>query len=374
MIEIQGYGCTSAAGEGVQRFFGGLEGGVDHSRAVPAEPRAVGGPFLACTWPTREAGEPVLEKLVAELLRAWNEARERVSLAAEYGVLFASSKGCLEDRVWTEAAPAARDTLTPVLEAFMSRAGLSPRRALAVSNACASSHAALFLASHWIASGLVPQVIVLAADYIGPFVLSGFRALKALSDTRVRPFAKDRDGLRLGDAAACVVVGAGDPGRSGLLLHGVGLDTEGFAATRPQSSGESLARAIRASAGALQSPPDLIVAHATATPANDATEDNVFRRLYPDGTPAITATKWSIGHTLGASGLMDVIAACETMRRGKPFPIATTSDIDPAFRGRYLRAGTPVDGAATDDLLVTSLGFGGVHAAARLTRGRASWH
>ena len=197
--------------------------------------------------------------------------------------------------------------------------------------------------------------------------INGFHALKALSESPgpIRPFSAERDGLRLGEAAAAMVLSR-EPGA--LSLEGIGLDTEGFAATRPSDAGKSLERAILEAAAGSDEAPDLILAHGTGTIANDRIEDQVLGRLYKDSP--ITATKWSIGHTLGTSGMMDLIAACESLRRQESFSIATTEKIDPEFKGHYLHAGASAP-KALDTALVTSLGFGGVHAAARIAwRGR----
>ena len=87
---------------------------------------------------------------------------------------------------------------------------------------------------------------------------------------------------------------------------------------------------------------DLVIAHGTGTPINDACEDRVFTELFRAGAaPAVTATKGSIGHTLGASGAMDVIAACEALRRQRAFAITGARRIDPAEVGEWKWIGYP---------------------------------
>lgn len=368
MISILSYGCTSAAGRGVESFWRGLREGRDHSKELITSKWPVVPPGLAraCVWPQEEVKRPVQVSLTNELLSVWKEAWGVQPAPVELGVIFASTKGCLEDFIWQPSAEAlARDPLTPCLESFLERAGLHPKKSLCVSNACASSHSAIYLAADWLRRGRVSHVLVLAGDRIGPFVYNGFHALKALSEGPgpIRPFSAERDGLRLGEAVGAMVFSR-EP--SSLSLEGIEIDTEGFAATRPSDAGKSLERAVLRAAGL--EVPDLIIAHGTGTIANDRIEDQVLGGLYKDSM--ITATKWSIGHTLGTSGMMDLIAACESLRRQESFCIATTDKIDPEFKGHYLHAG--VSGPRTfATALVTSLGFGGVHAAARVAwRGR----
>jgi 3-oxoacyl-(acyl-carrier-protein) synthase len=91
-------------------------------------------------------------------------------------------------------------------------------------------------------------------------------------------------------------------------------------------------------------------------------EDAVYRRLF--ATVPVTCTKWSVGHTLGASGAVDLIAACEMLRRGEVFRIANTEAPDPAFAARYLTRQARWSGPPPARALVASVGFGGMHGAA----------
>jgi 3-oxoacyl-(acyl-carrier-protein) synthase len=366
MAGIASYGCSSACGRGVESFWKSLIQGERHAHVLPfSSPDPA---LRAGLWPTRVAGASALEELTSELLFALRETLESISsaLLAEIrdgrrlGVILASTKGSIDDWVWktTETNEAESDSLAPVLDNFLARAELTPSRRVCVSNACASSLSALFLADHWIQSGSVEHVLVLAADRVGPFVVNGFHCLRALSPGGSRPFSKSRDGLMLGDGASAILLSSRD---SRFLLHGVGIDAEGYAVTRASESGESVVRACLQIPGLEQHSPELIIAHATGTVINDAAEDGAFQKLFGGRVP-VTATKSTIGHTLGASGAMDVIAACESMRRSRAFRIAGDAEPDPALKGNYLRE-TDIEFTGSR-VLVTSLGFGGIHAAA----------
>ncbi len=107
--------------------------------------------------------------------------------------------------------------------------------------------------------------------------------------------------------------------------------------------------------------PDVIIAHGTATVSNDEVEDSVFSTAFPNGVP-VTCTKWSIGHTLGASAAMDIIAGCMMLKHRAVFGIATTSRLDPSFKSTYLIHGSDRK-FSPQNILISSLGFGGVHGA-----------
>lgn len=364
MSFVKSYGCTSAAGIGVESLWNAVRGGRDCSRPVPIANWPIEPSFSprACLWTDHGSDASASDKLVRELLRAWREARENLPPRFQnFGVILASTKGVVEDHVWGAAEDSeSQDFIAPLLSRFLKEAELNPEISVVVSNACSSSISALWLAESWLERGDVDHVVILAADLVGPFVLQGFQCLHALSATTVRPFAGNRDGLQLGEAAACVVLSRESV--SDLILEGAAIDAEGYAVTRPSPSGESLERAI----AQLKCPePDLIIAHGTGTELNDQTEDRVFSKLFPRA--AVTASKWCIGHTLAASGLVDVILACEAVRRAQAFSISNTEAADPSFSTRYLTSGAPL-GIFPRRVLVTSLGFGGIHAAASVSR------
>jgi 3-oxoacyl-[acyl-carrier-protein] synthase-1 len=306
-----------------------------------------------------EGGGTAAERLARQLVAAWREAG--APAGPRLGVVLASTKGAVEDVVWS-APPAVLkdDTLAPVLARFLELAALTPARALCLSNACSSAHVALELARHWLAARAVEQVLVLAADQAGPFALRGFASLKSLAPERVTPFGAGRQGIQLGEAAVALWLSAAGVAAPVARLAGVATQVEGYAVTRSHEGGATLAAVCRSVCGARE--PGAVIAHGTGTLANDAMEDGVYFRLFGARVP-ITCTKWSVGHCLGASGAVDVVAALAMMRHGL-FAVANTSQLDPAMRARYLtpdrREG---DTQPPASVLVASAGFGGMHGA-----------
>ena len=337
---IQSYGCTTGAGSGTEAFFRALRSGTTAvkkgvSRIPP--PRSTTSLALATEW----------------LLDAFSQAIPPAN--SRLGVILASTKGAIEDYLTSSRDGSwelLSDPLTPVLKNFTLKAGLKPVREIVISNACASSHAAFFLGKRWLETKVCDQVLVAAVDIVGEFVEKGFRTLRAITESIPRPFCADRDGLALGEGAAVVLLSASP---SPVELMNVKLVTEGSALTRPSDIGRGLEQACVEAVST--NPMDFIVAHGTGTKANDAVEATVFRRHF--STVPVTGTKWCIGHTMGASGAMDVIAACESLRQQRLFSIATHSQVD-AKLGITL---VPHYGEAVlGNALVTSLGFGGMNA------------
>jgi hypothetical protein len=344
----------------VDRLWNGVSSEPSFLRPVATEnwPCALSFVPLACRWPG-ERFTSQKELLLQHLHLAWREALAKISRVdlGRVGVLLASTKGLVEDVIWNGSAE--QDLLTPLLYDFCRQAELQPTVQWVVSNACSSSLSALWMAREWLQQERVDSVIVLAVDGVGPFVLQGFQCLHALSAGLSKPFAGDRDGLQLGEAAAVLILSDKLPGPQ---LAGVAIDVEGYSVTRPSPSGESLKRALRQLPGI----PDSIIAHGTGTQLNDVTEDKAFFETY-GSRPWITGSKWSIGHTLGACGAVDTILACEVLRRGQIFALGQTTQVDAGFRGKYVTAGRSVS-EACHKVLISSLGFGGVSAAALIER------
>jgi hypothetical protein len=355
---INAAGLVSTHGVGIRKFSDALFAGLSAPKQSQQKwPVLANGRSTAFYFAERSYDKSVRDQLVQNLYLAWQEVEgELPSLAKNYALIFASTKGCSEDFVWQEASPTAQDPFTGIVEDFFVRSQLQPNFWICVSNACASSHSAVVLAKEWIESKRVEQVIIIAADWIGPFVMQGFHSLKALSPSVMRPFSGQRDGLLLGEAAAALVLGHSKLQKTDPKIFGAAIDCEGFAATRPTQTGDSLRRAIQKSLA--DQAPDIIIAHGTATIANDSAEDCA---LTPWSAP-ITCTKWSVGHTLGASGLIDVIAAREILKRETSFAIATCETVDPSFKGNILTPQQP-DLSRPQSALITALGFGGIHGA-----------
>jgi len=364
---ILSYGCSSAAGPSVSAFWKALRSGTDHARPSPGFSSSVS------SWPD-SSSISATDLLVRHLLFAWKDCLDGlpgnlkdgvVFHPGRLGVILASTKGCIDDWVWQQNPDLSGDPYGPLLEKFIIAAELSPLETICVSNACASSLTATLLGREWLSQNRVDHVLVLAVDRAGPFVHKGFETLRVVSSSVSRPFGKGRDGLCLGDAAAAILLC-----REGGLseIEGIATDTEGFAVTRPEQSGSSLRRACLG-AGAPHRVPDLIIAHGTGTVINDQVEDDVMTALFGEHKIPVTGTKWSIGHTLGASAAMDVIAGCEVLRTQSAFRIANTQEVDPQLRGNYLSANADLaDPFHAERILISSLGFGGVHAAMMLRK------
>lgn len=232
------------------------------------------------------------------------------------------------------------------------------------SSACSSGLHAVVDALMALRFGAAPFVIAAAVDALSPIGVAGFARAGACGSAQSRPFALDRDGLVIGEAAAAVCIGAGGASVLAEIL-GVGMSCDAWHPTAPQPSGYGLAQAIRRAledAGLELGHVAAIVAHGTATKKNDAVEAAVIARLWPARPPAVTSLKHSLGHPMGAAGLINLIAAAQASHSGF-LPPASANDYA-AEPGIDLVTGAAREIGRGAPVLALASGFGGNNVAA----------
>lgn len=308
--------------------------------------------------------ENICKTLAARLFKVTQEATDINDLnnTKSLGIIFASTKGSIEDYIWDENSDLNQFPLKNVLDQFLVLLNLTkPSLNICVSNACASSHAALYEARSLLSSKQCTKVLVIATDFIGPFISTGFKSLRALSNGYSKPFSIDRSGLMLGEAACALVV---SNEKSIYKISDVDIYNEGYAVTSPSEDGRGILTCIK---NVLKKNPDMAIAHGTGTLLNDKVEDHVFARLKNElGYEFdITCTKWATGHTLGASGLVDLIAGIACFEKQEVFPIKHLETLEHLETKTYVQNKKK---KIIKDILVLSLGFGGTNSALLLTK------
>ena len=188
-----------------------------------------------------------------------------------------------------------------------------------VSAACASGQTAVALAMRELKAGKCRHALVAGGDIASEFVTSGFAALGALSRTVCRPYDSARDGLTLGEAAAAVLLTCAEPGPGRLLAAAETCDAAHI--TAPDLSGRELRNACLAASAGLP-PPGGIIGHGTGTVYNDQAEIAALQAVFPGGMPPVFSLKGNFGHTLGATGVLQLALGLELARRRRLPPQA----------------------------------------------------
>ena len=183
----------------------------------------------------------------------------------------------------------------------------NPNEVLVVSNACISGVAAQLLAIESMYLKVYDYAVVVGADVLSKFVISGFQSFKALSNEQCKPFDANRKGLNLGEAAATIVFHKGTPKKGDLVYRGGGNRNDANHISGPSRTGEGLYNAIQQTMKGLDySKLAFINAHGTATPYNDDMESWAIDRSGLSHVP-VNSLKGYFGHTLGAAGILECI-------------------------------------------------------------------
>lgn len=251
-------------------------------------------------------------------------------------------------------------------------------------SACATGGHAIGEANEMILRGDAEMMLAGGTEaVIYEAIVGAFAAMRALStrndhpEAASRPFDQGRDGFVIAEGSAMLVLEElGHARRRGAHILaevlGYGASADAYHITLPAPGGAGAVRAGRRAfqkSGLSPSDVDLVCAHATSTPEGDPTELQGIRTLLGDAASrvSITATKSSIGHTLGASGAIAAVVAIRAMHEGCVPPTLNLVDPDPSVGDMDL---TPLVARPRDmDVaLINAFGFGGQNASLLLRR------
>jgi nodulation protein E len=206
-----------------------------------------------------------------------------------------------------------------------------------VASACASATHAIGIAAQLIESGVVDAAVCGGAEScFGEGALLAWRALGVLAPDTCRPFAAGRTGLVLAEGAGMLVLESarhararGAAPRARMLGFGFSADADHL--TRPSAEGMAAAM-TQAMRSAAVSPGDIdyINAHGTGTRTNDQVETVALKTVFGAGrVPVLSSTKGTTGHSLGASGGIEAVAALLALEHGVLPPTANFDEPDP---------------------------------------------
>lgn len=210
-----------------------------------------------------------------------------------------------------------------------------------------------------------------------PLGLAAFSAMKALStrnddpQAASRPFDKGRDGFVMGEGAGILIIEeVSHAKRRGAKIYAellsVGSSSDAGHITQPAADGHGAVDAMRMAldlGGLNPSDVDYINAHGTSTPLGDIAETVAIKQVFGEHAKklAISSTKSSIGHLLGASGGVELVATIMGMQHNVVPPTINLDEPDPQCDLDYV-PNTPRD-RKINVAMSNSFGFGGHNAA-----------
>lgn len=243
--------------------------------------------------------------------------------------------------------------------------------AVTTCSACSSSLSTIALAATLLEAGELDLVIAGGYDPISDYAYGGFNSLRLVAQGPLRPFARDREGMKVSEGYGIVILERADAarrrGRTGIArILGYGESADAHHLTQPHPEGDGAARAIAAamkSAGCMPADIDLIAAHATGTPDNDAGEYAAFARTFGKELPRVPVVgfKSHLGHTLGGAGAIELVLSAMALRdQIIPACSENVREGETDFANLNLATGRPRRGRIRATLN-TSLGFGGAN-------------
>jgi 3-oxoacyl-[acyl-carrier-protein] synthase II len=208
---------------------------------------------------------------------------------------------------------------------------------------------------------------------IHPLFFAGFCSMRGLvaeeDDPALasRPFDATRAGFVMGEGAGLVMLEEFDHAHARgatvyaeVLGYGASNDAYHMAAPDPDSVGVAeMMRAALDRAGVDPKRVDYINAHGTATPLGDAAETKAIKDVFGDHAYelAVSSTKSTMGHLLGAAGAVEVIMAALAIHRGVIPPTINYRENDPECDLDYV-PNEPRE-AEIDVALSNAMGLGG---------------
>ncbi len=219
---------------------------------------------------------------------------------------------------------------------------------------CSTALHAVLNAVAWLQSGLATKFLVGGSEApLTAFTLAQMQALKIYANEeqefpcRAFDLNKTKNSMVLGEAASVACLELGESQKALGYITGIGFATDDL---EHNISISKEAKCFQKSmAMALQNTPleeiDAIVMHAPGTLKGDTSEYKAIQKVFGKSLPMLTTNKWKIGHTFGASGMLNIELALLMIQHQ-------------AFIGiPYIKEPNPRK--AIRNVLINAVGFGG---------------
>lgn len=380
-IGITGWGSVSAAGHTPEGVAMALLQNTTYLRKTAA------GEWAGAVSPATESllqrtmdSLPHGRDLDRSVLLAVLAARQAVAMAAwtpedHFGVLVGSSRGAThrwerdyqgfqnqDGRVSPLSSPL---TTTGNLASWVAQDLQATGPSSSFSITCSTALHALLEGVVWLESGRIRRLIIGGTEApLTPFTFSQMKALRIYAPATAAKYPcrsldleKHNNTLVLGEGAACFACEARAE-KAHAWIVGIGYGQEAIASpTGVSRQGEGLYVAMqRALADGGIARPDAIITHAPGTLLGDQAEYQAIQRLFGEQIPQLLNNKWQLGHTLGASGGLNLELALHALWSEQSIGVAP-----------YLPLAGSWQVPAT--ILINAQGFGGNAISVLLQRG-----
>ncbi|PYQ33046.1 MAG: beta-ketoacyl-[acyl-carrier-protein] synthase II [Acidobacteria bacterium] len=210
---------------------------------------------------------------------------------------------------------------------------------------------------------------------ITPLAVGGFAVMRALStrndapERASRPWDRDRDGFVMGEGAGLVILEELEAAKKrGARIYaelvGYGLSGDAYHIAAPSEDGDGPARVMKnamADAGIRPEQVGYINAHGTSTPMGDKVETIAIKMVFGEHAYklAVSSTKSSTGHLLGAAGGLETGVVALALHHGVLPPTINYETPDPECDLDYVP--NEARPQRVEYALSNSFGFGGTN-------------
>lgn len=219
---------------------------------------------------------------------------------------------------------------------------------------CSTALHALLNGVAWLRSGMAAKFLVGGSEApLTPFTIAQMNALKIYSKSsdkfpcRAFDLQKTQNSMVLGEGASVACLEVGERPNALAYVEGIGYATEILEhnisiSAEAQCFQKSMAMAL---GDTHPDEVDVIVMHAPGTLKGDSSEVKAIQMVFGDRLPMLTTNKWKIGHTFGASGMLNIELALLMLQHQQfiSVPYAAAQKERTSFR----------------KIMVNAVGFGG---------------
>jgi len=223
-------------------------------------------------------------------------------------------------------------------------------RIMAPAAACSTGCQAVGYGYEQVAMGKQTMLLCGGADEFHPLTAATFDVMHAASTAfndrphaTPRPFDRQRDGMVCAEGAGALLLESLESAQARgakILAEVSGFATLSDPSNIANPNGAAMERCMRealADAGLAADAISYVNAHATATTQGDIAESEAIYSIFGGSTP-VSSLKGHMGHTMAASGALELIASLEMMQRGRLVPTLNLEEVDPDCRPlQYLR-------------------------------------
>lgn len=230
---------------------------------------------------------------------------------------------------------------------------------------CSTALHALLNGIAWLNSGMSDKFLVGGSEApLTAFTIAQMQALKIYySPTqsnesypcRALDLSKKQNSMILGEAASMVCLEQGETLNALAKIKGIGYATEILDHNVSLSTDAiCFQRSMQMALGNVNpNMIDVIVTHTPGTIKGDKAELEAIKKVFGNSYPSLTNNKWKLGHSLGASGMLNIEMAILMLQHQEFIPIPFLEQTAPK---------------KIKNILVNAVGFGGNAVSILLTK------